>query len=41
MRATTLSETRGFPKALVETNEDRILGFTAVGTGAGALRDAI
>src|SRR5215469_15111312 len=34
MRATTLSETRGFLKALVETNGDRILGFTAVGTGA-------
>src|SRR5262249_12251133 len=27
MRATTLSETRGFLKALVEANGDRILGF--------------
>ena len=30
MRATTLSETRGFLKALVEINTDRILGFTAL-----------
>jgi len=35
MRATTLSETRGFLKALVELDGDRILGFTAFGVGAG------
>lgn len=31
----TLSETRGFMKALVEANGDRILGFTMLGVGAG------
>ena len=35
MRASTMSETRGFLKALVEINSDRILGFTALGVGAG------
>jgi pyruvate/2-oxoglutarate dehydrogenase complex dihydrolipoamide dehydrogenase (E3) component len=35
MRATTMSETRGFMKALVETDGDRILGFTAFGADAG------
>jgi pyruvate/2-oxoglutarate dehydrogenase complex dihydrolipoamide dehydrogenase (E3) component len=35
LRARTLSETRGFLKALVETHSDRILGFTALGVGAG------
>jgi pyruvate/2-oxoglutarate dehydrogenase complex dihydrolipoamide dehydrogenase (E3) component len=35
LRARTLGETRGFLKALVENDSDRILGFTAVGTGAG------
>jgi pyruvate/2-oxoglutarate dehydrogenase complex dihydrolipoamide dehydrogenase (E3) component len=34
MRASTLSETRGFPKALVETKSERILSFTAFGVGA-------
>jgi len=33
LRARTLSETRGFLKALVEAKSDRILGFTAVGVG--------
>jgi len=28
LRAPTLSETRGFPKALVETDGDHVLGFT-------------
>ena len=37
MRASTLSETRGFLKALVETKGDRILGFTAFGVGAGEI----
>jgi pyruvate/2-oxoglutarate dehydrogenase complex dihydrolipoamide dehydrogenase (E3) component len=35
LRARTLSETRGFVKALVEADSDRILGFTAFGVGAG------
>jgi len=35
LRARTFSETRGFVKALVETDGDRILGFTAFGVGAG------
>lgn len=35
LRARTLSETRGFLKALVEADGDRILGFTAFGVGAG------
>jgi pyruvate/2-oxoglutarate dehydrogenase complex dihydrolipoamide dehydrogenase (E3) component len=37
MRATTLSETRGFLKALVEANGDRILGFTGFGVLAGEI----
>ncbi len=35
LRTRTLSETRGFMKALVDTQSDRILGFTAFGVGAG------
>jgi pyruvate/2-oxoglutarate dehydrogenase complex dihydrolipoamide dehydrogenase (E3) component len=35
LRARTLSETRGFMKALVSYNSDEILGFTAVGPIAG------
>jgi pyruvate/2-oxoglutarate dehydrogenase complex dihydrolipoamide dehydrogenase (E3) component len=34
LRAHTLSETRGFLKALVDVDSDRILGFTAFGVGA-------
>jgi pyruvate/2-oxoglutarate dehydrogenase complex dihydrolipoamide dehydrogenase (E3) component len=41
MRATTLSETRGFLKALVEANGDRILGFTAIGTGAAEVMSSV
>jgi len=37
LRARTLSETRGFVKALVEADRDRILGFTAFGVGAGEI----
>jgi pyruvate/2-oxoglutarate dehydrogenase complex dihydrolipoamide dehydrogenase (E3) component len=37
LRARTLSETRGFLKALVEANGDRILGFTALGVSAGEI----
>jgi pyruvate/2-oxoglutarate dehydrogenase complex dihydrolipoamide dehydrogenase (E3) component len=35
LRARTLGETLGFMKALVESDGERILGFTAVGVGAG------
>ncbi len=35
LRARTLSETRGFLKALIEKEGDRILGFTAFGAEAG------
>jgi pyruvate/2-oxoglutarate dehydrogenase complex dihydrolipoamide dehydrogenase (E3) component len=34
LRASTLSETRGFIKTLI-SNDDRILGFTAFGVGVG------
>jgi pyruvate/2-oxoglutarate dehydrogenase complex dihydrolipoamide dehydrogenase (E3) component len=34
-RAMTISETRGFMKALIEVKSDRILGFTMFGAGAG------
>ena len=35
LRARTISETRGFFKALIEADGDRILGFTAFGPEAG------
>ena len=41
MRASTLSETRGFLKALVEANGDRILGFTAFGVGVGEVLSSV
>jgi pyruvate/2-oxoglutarate dehydrogenase complex dihydrolipoamide dehydrogenase (E3) component len=41
MRASTLSETRGFLKALVETDGDRILGFTAIGVGAAEVMTSV
>jgi len=34
-RAQTLSETRGFMKALIDSTSDRILGFSAFGVEAG------
>ena len=37
LRTRTLSETRGFLKALVDAKSDRILGFTAFGVEAGEL----
>ena len=37
LRARTLSETRGFMKALVSQDNDEILGFTAVGPHAGEI----
>jgi pyruvate/2-oxoglutarate dehydrogenase complex dihydrolipoamide dehydrogenase (E3) component len=41
LRARTLSETRGFMKALVEAESDRIMGFTAFGVGAGEVMAAV
>jgi hypothetical protein len=44
LRARTLSETRGFVKALVEADGDRgdrIIGFTAFGVGAGEILAAV
>jgi pyruvate/2-oxoglutarate dehydrogenase complex dihydrolipoamide dehydrogenase (E3) component len=35
LRTRTLSETTGFMKALIDTESDRILGFTAFGSSAG------
>ena len=37
LRTHTLSETRGFMKALVDPSGGRILGFTAFGVGAGEI----
>jgi pyruvate/2-oxoglutarate dehydrogenase complex dihydrolipoamide dehydrogenase (E3) component len=36
-RARTISETRGFLKALIDTKSDRILGFSAFGAEAGEI----
>jgi pyruvate/2-oxoglutarate dehydrogenase complex dihydrolipoamide dehydrogenase (E3) component len=41
LRARTLSETRGFMKALIEAQSDRILGFTAFAVGAGEIMAAV
>jgi pyruvate/2-oxoglutarate dehydrogenase complex dihydrolipoamide dehydrogenase (E3) component len=41
LRAQTLSETRGFMKALIERDSDRILGFTAFGVEAGEVMAAV
>jgi pyruvate/2-oxoglutarate dehydrogenase complex dihydrolipoamide dehydrogenase (E3) component len=41
LRAHTLSETRGFLKALVEIDGDRILGFTAFGVDGGEIMSAV
>jgi len=41
LRARTLSETRGFLKALVEADGDRILGFTAFAVGAGEIMTSV
>jgi pyruvate/2-oxoglutarate dehydrogenase complex dihydrolipoamide dehydrogenase (E3) component len=41
LRAITLSETRGFLKALVAADGDRILGFTAFGVGAGEIMTSV
>jgi pyruvate/2-oxoglutarate dehydrogenase complex dihydrolipoamide dehydrogenase (E3) component len=41
LRTRTLSETRGFLKALIEEGGDRILGFTAFGPEAGEVMAAV
>jgi pyruvate/2-oxoglutarate dehydrogenase complex dihydrolipoamide dehydrogenase (E3) component len=41
LRARTLSETRGFLKALVEVNGDRILGFTAFAVDGGEIMPSV
>jgi pyruvate/2-oxoglutarate dehydrogenase complex dihydrolipoamide dehydrogenase (E3) component len=41
LRARTLLETRGFLKALVEADSDRILGFTGFGVGAGEIMASV
>jgi pyruvate/2-oxoglutarate dehydrogenase complex dihydrolipoamide dehydrogenase (E3) component len=41
LRARTLSETRGFLKALVDTDSDRILGFTALAVDGGEIMSSV
>jgi pyruvate/2-oxoglutarate dehydrogenase complex dihydrolipoamide dehydrogenase (E3) component len=41
LRTRTLSETRGFMKALVEKDSDRVLGFTAFGVEAGEVMSVV
>lgn len=41
LRAHTLGETRGFLKALVQSDGDRILGFTAFAPAAGEIMSAV
>jgi pyruvate/2-oxoglutarate dehydrogenase complex dihydrolipoamide dehydrogenase (E3) component len=41
LRTRTLSETRGFMKALIAADSDRILGFTAFGVSAGEIMGAV
>jgi len=41
LRTRTLSETRGFMKALIDTTSDRILGFTVFGVGGGEIMGAV
>ena len=40
LRARSLMETRGFLKCLIERDSDRILGFAALGVGAGEMMGA-
>jgi pyruvate/2-oxoglutarate dehydrogenase complex dihydrolipoamide dehydrogenase (E3) component len=40
-RAITISETRGFMKALIDTESDRILGFTMFGASAGEVTTTV
>jgi pyruvate/2-oxoglutarate dehydrogenase complex dihydrolipoamide dehydrogenase (E3) component len=41
LRTRTLSETRGFLKALIDTESDRILGITVFGVSAGEIMGAV
>jgi pyruvate/2-oxoglutarate dehydrogenase complex dihydrolipoamide dehydrogenase (E3) component len=41
LRARTLCETRGFLKALVDSDSDRILGFSVFGVGAGEIMTSV
>ena len=41
LRTRTLSETRGFMKALIDAKSDRILGITVFGEGAGEIMGAV
>lgn len=41
LRTRTLSETRGFLKALVSADDDTILGFTGFGVGVGEMLPAV
>jgi pyruvate/2-oxoglutarate dehydrogenase complex dihydrolipoamide dehydrogenase (E3) component len=41
LRARALCETRGFLKALVAADDDRILGFTGFGVGAGEIMSSV
>jgi len=41
LRTRTLSETRGFIKALIDTQSDRILGFTAFSVNAGEIMASV
>jgi pyruvate/2-oxoglutarate dehydrogenase complex dihydrolipoamide dehydrogenase (E3) component len=41
LRAKTLSETRGFMKALIDIESDRILGFTVFGVEAGEIMASV
>jgi pyruvate/2-oxoglutarate dehydrogenase complex dihydrolipoamide dehydrogenase (E3) component len=41
LRTRTLSETRGFMKALIDTDSDRILGFTVFGVDAGEIMASV
>lgn len=41
LRTRTLSETKGFVKALIAADTDQILGFSAIGTQAGELMSVV
>jgi pyruvate/2-oxoglutarate dehydrogenase complex dihydrolipoamide dehydrogenase (E3) component len=41
LRTRTLSETRGFMKALIDVNSDRILGFTVFGVEGGEIMGSV
>jgi pyruvate/2-oxoglutarate dehydrogenase complex dihydrolipoamide dehydrogenase (E3) component len=41
LRSRTLSETRGFMKALIDVKSDRILGFTVFGVGGGEIMSTV